>query len=47
MSAAFTISGVLIGLMAGRISAAEPGWAWYCLPAAAAFIIGLLEAERR
>lgn len=47
MSAAFTICGFLIGLMSARVSAVEPDWAWLSLPAGAAFIVGLLEQDRR
>jgi len=41
MGALYLASGALLGVMAARISADEPGWAWLIVPAALALVVAV------
>ncbi len=40
MSAAYTIGGMLLGVLATKASVAEPAWGAMIIPAAISFIVG-------
>jgi hypothetical protein len=42
MSAAYVICGVMVGVMAARISSEHPSWALLLIPAAASYVVGLI-----